>query len=112
MFIHFGKLDQRASMNQEGTGLGLSICKRIVETKGGSVRVNSVVDEGTSFTVNLCARMRAKKKLIDKLIGKDGYDGERKQSVSLELLHYGMNQDESISVSESSSFAEESIDQL
>jgi signal transduction histidine kinase len=40
---------------QQGTGLGLSIVKALVEGHGGSVRVNTVVGQGTTFTVTLPA---------------------------------------------------------
>jgi len=36
-----------------GTGLGLTIVHRIIEQHGGSIRVQSRIDEGTTFTVRL-----------------------------------------------------------
>jgi two-component system NtrC family sensor kinase len=37
----------------QGTGLGLSICYGIVDKLGGRITVDSEVDRGTTFTVNL-----------------------------------------------------------
>ena len=41
-----------------GTGLGLSICKRIVEIHGGTIGIQSQLNAGSTFTVELpiCAR--------------------------------------------------------
>ncbi len=39
----------------KGTGLGLSICFGIVDSMGGSIRVASSAQVGTTFTVSLPA---------------------------------------------------------
>lgn len=36
-----------------GTGLGLSLSKKIIESHGGSISVESKVDEGSTFTIKL-----------------------------------------------------------
>lgn len=38
---------------EKGTGLGLPLCKKIIEEHNGSLTVNSVVDQGTSFIIML-----------------------------------------------------------
>lgn len=51
----------RATPIQEaypGTGLGLSICSRIVEIHSGTIRVQSQVKAGSTFTVELPVRAR------------------------------------------------------
>jgi two-component system NtrC family sensor kinase len=37
----------------KGTGLGLSICYGIIKKMGGDISVHSVMDEGTTFTVEI-----------------------------------------------------------
>jgi signal transduction histidine kinase len=51
----FGQADNPLSRSQEGTGLGLPIVKALVEQSGGSFRLESKVDAGTTVTLRLPA---------------------------------------------------------
>jgi two-component system sensor histidine kinase/response regulator len=53
IFEEFYRTPQAKQMEEHGTGLGLPIVKEIVETYGGSIDVESKLDEGTTFTITL-----------------------------------------------------------
>ncbi|MDX1410957.1 MAG: heavy metal sensor histidine kinase [Nitrospirales bacterium] len=53
IFDRFYRTDSARSHSTKGTGLGLSICKWIVETHKGAIHVQSMPNQGSSFTVLL-----------------------------------------------------------
>ncbi|MFT5470099.1 MAG: PAS domain S-box-containing protein [Verrucomicrobiales bacterium] len=53
IFLPFRQAEITRAIDAEGTGLGLSIVRRLAKLMGGTVKVESIVDEGTTFTVTL-----------------------------------------------------------
>jgi chemotaxis family two-component system sensor kinase Cph1 len=51
IFLAFQRLHSRAEY--EGSGIGLAICKRIVDIHNGKISVESKIDEGTIFIIEL-----------------------------------------------------------
>jgi len=52
IFDKFYRVPQREA-DAPGTGLGLAIAKRIVESHGGTINVESQVDQGSTFFLRL-----------------------------------------------------------
>jgi signal transduction histidine kinase len=53
IFTRFYRVDKSRSRSSGGSGLGLAITKAIAEAHRGSVEVNSVLGQGSKFTVTL-----------------------------------------------------------
>ena len=53
IFDRFLRLDNSLRRLNEGSGIGLSIVKSMVEVHGGSISVNSILNQGSVFEVKL-----------------------------------------------------------
>ena len=56
IFNRFYQEDKSLSRNAEGTGLGLSLIKSLVELHNGNISVESEINKGSIFKVELPAR--------------------------------------------------------
>ena len=62
----FTQVDSKLSRKREGTGLGLSLVRSLTELHGGTVKLESVPDQGTCITITMPA---SRTKLIARAAG-------------------------------------------
>ncbi len=65
IFENFRQLDSKRNRSVEGTGLGLSITRHLAELMGGSVKVESVFGEGSTFIVDILQKIVDSRLLSD-----------------------------------------------
>lgn len=53
LFTVFRRMDQEKTNKIEGTGLGLALSKQLVEMMGGSIKVDSIYQKGSVFTITI-----------------------------------------------------------
>jgi signal transduction histidine kinase len=53
VFDRFYRVERSRNRGSGGAGLGLAIARQLVESMGGTIAVDSVIDEGTTFTIRL-----------------------------------------------------------
>ena len=53
LFERFHRIDQARSRSQEGSGIGLALVHQMIGLHGGAIAADSVVGQGTTFTVRL-----------------------------------------------------------
>ena len=64
LFSTFKRVGDERLGNRQGTGLGLALVKQFVELMGGSIKVNSVYTQGTTFFIEI-----PQKKVDNSVIG-------------------------------------------
>jgi signal transduction histidine kinase/HD-GYP domain-containing protein (c-di-GMP phosphodiesterase class II) len=67
VFERFYRIEDGGAERVSGTGLGLAIVKSVVELHGGTVRVESVVGEGSRFVFELPVRQQGFRQLMRSL---------------------------------------------
>lgn len=63
LFHSFQQVDSKRNRNVEGTGLGLAITQQLLNLMRGSVSVQSVYNQGSTFTVELPQKIISAKPL-------------------------------------------------
>jgi signal transduction histidine kinase len=93
VFERFHRIEGTQARTYEGTGIGLSLVQELVKLHGGSVRVESVLGQGSVFTVTIprgsahlpAERIQAARALASTAIGAKTYADEAQRWLPDEL---------------------------
>ena len=64
LFDRFHRVDNSSTRSTQGAGLGLYICRAIVEAHGGTIRVESVLHQGSTFSFSLPREEKAQVPMV------------------------------------------------
>ena len=84
VFERFHRIEGTHARTYEGTGIGLALVQELVKLHGGSVRVDSAVGKGSTFTVTIpcgrthlpAQRIQAPRSIASTAIGAQAYAEE------------------------------------
>lgn len=78
LFQSFEQLDSSTARKYGGTGLGLAICQKLCTLMGGSIRLNSDVEQGAEFDFEVAVTLSSRQSIIqDEIDEKPDLDGVR-----------------------------------
>lgn len=72
IFDAFSQADNSVRSEFKGTGLGMAITKSLVELMGGEINVNSVLNQGSTFTISIPLEIDTNPPVKKKKIAEDG----------------------------------------
>ena len=76
VFEPFVQAEMRLSKVHEGVGLGLSICRQIIKMLGGSIRLESELGQGSTFTIQVPVNVKDQQQL---LLGRERKEREQRK---------------------------------
>ena len=86
IFEEFTQADDSTTRNYGGTGLGLSLVRRFAEMMGGSISVESIEGEGSTFTIDLPANVTDPEQREATVGGVPGGEGRATEKTRGELV--------------------------
>jgi len=84
IFSDFHQLDGSETRSYGGLGLGLAFVQRILEAHGGSVSVESELDQGTRLTISVPAALRSRKQVPEPAVNGGGEADETQLMAKVE----------------------------